>query len=675
MNVKEDIRNNATSSFRTNAIGFWRYKKIIIGIGLFLLITAFVVIETFVISSSIKDVSSGINLAGRQRMLSQRTAKLVGVIGFSHTRGDEEAMSIAKKELLLTYTLFDETLNAFADGGDTIGADGKTLVNLTEIRNPELRVNIDHALAIWSDFGPRVQNLAAKDTSSLSAEDVEKVVTMSAQYNLVLLKLMNNLTQGLESEANKKADMLKVVQGAGLLLVLVNFGWVAVSALGSLSKNDRELEATASLMQKKNENLELANNNLAISRRDLDISNNDLNKAYSTLQEYNQIAEMKANELEDLSRNLNILKEEGDTILNSVDHGLCLIDHNFKIGKRVSSVMYDIFETELLVERSLVDLLRPLITEKDIRTLESYLKLQFNPKTSNKQLDKFNPLKKIEITLNWDGKGFSNKHLGFNFERIINNDEIQAVLVTITNITDTVMLENQLKQANEEQERNTLLIMDIMRLDRQELSLFLTQTTRTLDDINDLLQNNGIIDGETEIKTDYVDLVEPIFRKIHNIKGNASMLSLKSVVSTTQTVESKLTELRSKKNINSDDFLGSLVELAYLRELLTNYDELNSTLFSNSTFSAGTKSNKLTTKSEKIVQELQNFIDTLGDDLGKEAFLKASFPINDLSNDLLVANKNIMIQLIRNSMAHGIESAEERKKLGKWGVGSCLKKK
>ena len=50
--------------------------------------------------------------------------------------------------------------------------------------------------------------------------------------------------------------------------------------------------------------------------------------------------------------------------------------------------------------------MQPMITEKEVKTLVDFLDLQFEGKTMTKQLDKFNPLKKIEVTLNWNGETF-----------------------------------------------------------------------------------------------------------------------------------------------------------------------------------------------------------------------------------------------------------------------------
>ena len=649
-----------------------KYTKLIFGIGIFIFLMIGVLIANIMISASIKELSSGINLAGRQRMLSQRTAKLVNMVDLAHQNKDAVALKEAQEELELTYRLFDQTLTAFAEGGETIGADGKTAVALSQIKSQKLRPHVDDALDIWSGFGPNVAALTNSKMEQITADQMRLVRGQAAQYNLQLLRLMNNLTQGLEVEASKKASSLQAVQGTVLVLVLANFGWIVVSALGTLRKSDKQLEEYSKTLEGNNANLAEINNRLASTQQDLEVSNGGLQSAYSSLQDYSREADARTKQLEELSRNLNRMKEESDTIFNSVDHGLCLIDEKFLIGKRVSAAMYDIFETEMLSERSLVDLLRPLITEKDVRTLEGYLKLQFNSKTSEKQLLKYNPVKNIEVTLNWDGKGFTSKHLGFEFERIMDDEKIVAVLVTVTDVTETVALESQLKQANQDQERKTALILDIIQTDSNELKIFLAQTDQALDDINDTLRDEMSGDDADDAGEKNKDLIEAIYRKVHNIKGNASMLKLQSIVSTANQVEEKLAVLRTKKVITGDEFLGSVVELAYMREQLNDYDELTHTLLKEFSGGAPIEVKKALTKSEVFENSLEDFTQKLGSELNKEVTLRAKFDLDHLTDEMLSMNKDLFIQLIRNSMVHGIESVEERRKAGKWEAGSLF---
>ena len=94
---------------------FGKYRGIIISIALFLLLDASVLLFNFYVSFEIADDAVGVNLAGRQRMLSQRMAKTLFVLDAS--RDDPIGFKTAFDELQLSKRLFDETLNAFNSGG------------------------------------------------------------------------------------------------------------------------------------------------------------------------------------------------------------------------------------------------------------------------------------------------------------------------------------------------------------------------------------------------------------------------------------------------------------------------------------------------------------------------------------------------------------------------------
>ena len=95
-----------------------KYRTIVVSIALFLVLDLGVLVLNFVISSEIDKDAVNINLAGRQRMLSQRMAKTSLQIEARTASGapyEKEA-----KELQQAHATFDGTLNAFIAGGTTL---------------------------------------------------------------------------------------------------------------------------------------------------------------------------------------------------------------------------------------------------------------------------------------------------------------------------------------------------------------------------------------------------------------------------------------------------------------------------------------------------------------------------------------------------------------------------
>ena len=600
-----------------------------------------IIITNYVLAQSLAADSRITNIAGRQRMLTQRVAKSIEAIDIALLHEDTSEGADSQVELKDSYELFSKTLSSFRDGGKTIDAKGES-IDLDPVEDRELHDIVVKASKIWEEIAPGILYVATDELASLDLARVEKATKVVAQNNIELLNLMNSLTVGLEAKSRSKFLTLEGVLAVALLLVILTFAYIIKTAIGTMK--------TAA--------------SLAETQTELNSSNEKLNSSLATAQKQSEEAQARADELQDITLNLNSLREESDTIFNSIDHGLCLLDKKFKIGSRISQSTYDIFETERLSGLSFLDLMRPLITEKDLKTLESFLGLQFKSQTLDSQLDKFNPLKKVEVTLNFDGDDFSKKHLGFEFERVYDeNDDIAAILVTITDVTETVALENELKRAGEEQARKTDLILEIISSDSTELELFLAKTDKDLDLINNNLKDKGV---DKDSSASNKDLVEDVFRIVHNIKGNASMLGLETVTELTHSVEDKLAGLRGRKNVKGEEFLAALVQLATLRERLTDYEDIIQTILKDFASSGSKKSSsKPLTKNEKFTQELSKFNGEIAQDLDKKVFTRCDVDIDSMSDSGFSTMKDIIIQIARNSVVHGIEAPATRTSLGK----------
>lgn len=128
-------------------------------------------------------LAATLNLAGKQRMLTQKMSKEYFLIALGHAVEDN------KLNLLDTYTLFDRTLKGLIDGDDTLGLPGTP--------QPHIRQQLAVVDGLWSTFKPLVQQGADHKTTQLSAAQIKQVATA----NLPLLKEMNKAVGLYEKEA------------------------------------------------------------------------------------------------------------------------------------------------------------------------------------------------------------------------------------------------------------------------------------------------------------------------------------------------------------------------------------------------------------------------------------------------------------------------------------------
>lgn len=147
-----------------------KYKSIVVSIALFLLLDASVLTLNFYISFKIADDAVGVNLAGRQRMLSQRTVKsLYEIEAFAD---DDARIQTAEQELRTTFGLFNRTLEAFDRGGAATGANGNDVV-LKAVTSAPGRAAIEEAKRIWKPYHDAIDTFLTSNDSDQRKESLD----------------------------------------------------------------------------------------------------------------------------------------------------------------------------------------------------------------------------------------------------------------------------------------------------------------------------------------------------------------------------------------------------------------------------------------------------------------------------------------------------------------------
>ncbi|MEO8023683.1 ATP-binding protein [Polaromonas sp.] len=234
------IATRARNRISTRAGGqfsFGKYREIIIAVALFLLFDLGVLVLNFYTSFQIAEDALGVNLSGRQRMLSQRTAKSLLAVDAAHSKGlpaDKEL-----EELKGAVRLFDVSLKGFQNGATVPGGDTKPVFLRAAEGDKALGI-LKKAQDIWTPYQEKLVPVLAGNATDQQLQDA---VDYAKANNLKLLGLMNELTTALEAVASDRATALRMVQTVGIVLALLNFAFILFKFLRRLNTSDAAIEA------------------------------------------------------------------------------------------------------------------------------------------------------------------------------------------------------------------------------------------------------------------------------------------------------------------------------------------------------------------------------------------------------------------------------------------------
>jgi len=169
---------------------------LIIGINLVLLIA--IVVQNLVATKSARTDGLVINIAGRQRMLTQKMTKATIDVALSQFAASEDLKKAAREHSTLSEAKtairwFDESLNALINGGPVPTFDPKTkreikTAPLPPCRNPKIRKQLLKVQALWKAFRPKLERVM--NSKTVSGEIIQDYNWIFAN-NLKLLSAMN----------------------------------------------------------------------------------------------------------------------------------------------------------------------------------------------------------------------------------------------------------------------------------------------------------------------------------------------------------------------------------------------------------------------------------------------------------------------------------------------------
>jgi len=359
---------------------------------------------------------------------------------------------------------------------------------------------------------------------------------------------------------------------------------------------------------------------------------------------------------------LEAAQREVQEIMGTVSEGLFLLDREARIGSQYSAVLETLFERENLAGMKLTEVLHDLVPEKTLQTTADYVEVLFQKHVKEKLISSLNPLNEIPIHLD-DGKGgFITRHLEFRFKRVLDQDkQLLHVLVTVNDITARVDLARELEESRQRAEDQMDLLVKMLHVEPRTLQKFLDRTDTALIEINETLKSRV---GK---RHRYKEVLNAVFPVIHGIKGEAALLGLDMFENRAHEFEDTVVELRNRATLEGNDLLALAVRLDQLMDVVASVRNMVDRL------TGLTQAFSRTDGNDNKLAELEPLVMRLAEGQGKHVVV-SQYGLNelDLNDDTQDVVQDILTQLARNAISHGIETPQERERQGKSAVGHIL---
>ncbi len=339
---------------------------------------------------------------------------------------------------------------------------------------------------------------------------------------------------------------------------------------------------------------------------------------------------------------------EVSTMKENIDAGIFILNKDFEIQPYYSHKFSSILNKQNLDNVCFLSLFKSSLKEKEKDLLKAYLEMVIAATHDKETLQNINPLQKFSFFT----ESGQEKILNFTFSHIKRQTGEDVLLGIARDITYESKLEERVNAEEKlrQQEMNTLF--EVMHIKPQNLQEFLDEIDYEFERMNSVLKESSR-SGKA--------IISDLYQGVHAMKSNALVIGLESTAEKLHEFENKLATLMNEEIVPYEN----IVDIVFnLQEVMSIADNLKTVLAKMETFSK--VSQQVQTSREIFLQSIRNAISKGTAETQKKAILEPKeihWEEIDITQRRIL--KDAIMQLVRNSLAHGIEPPSERLTKGK----------
>jgi two-component system chemotaxis sensor kinase CheA len=342
------------------------------------------------------------------------------------------------------------------------------------------------------------------------------------------------------------------------------------------------------------------------------------------------------------------LQAERDGIAANLKAGLFIMDRQYIIQPLYSRALEEMLADTDLAGKDFTEFLSASVKPRERELVKDYLTMVFNRAFDQQILDDINPLHEFTY---FSLKTGEERTLRCGFAPIDRQDGSIVILSTVQDITVERKLQKELLETENRRQEEMRALFEVIQVAPKVLGDFFEDMEYEFGRINDFLKNPKLSSRDALIE---------IYQSVHAIKSNAVILGLDSFSGKVHDLESKIKETQERKEIPFDQVLHLVVEL---EKIMREKDKFRGTVDKILSYRDG----EVPKQDENVLVEyLVRASEKTALDLGK----KVKLVVDRIDGASITYGprqvmKEVLLQLVRNAVVHGIENPEDRAALRK----------
>ena len=370
---------------------------------------------------------------------------------------------------------------------------------------------------------------------------------------------------------------------------------------------------------------------------------------------YERVRVVKDRWVRRLRADLQMERDEITAMKDNLKTGIFLMDKRYVIQGAYSKALEKVLGTDEIEGRRFTSFLTASVKAKERDILEDYFGMVLNRSFDAKMLEEINPIAEFSFVGEHSGE---TKTLRSSFAPVDRGRGEFFILGTLEDVTEAAVLAQQLAGEEAKREEEMRALFEVIQVEPSVFNDFIEDMDYEFGRINGILKDTGLSAAEAMVE---------IYQSIHAIKSNAVILGLDNFSGKLHGLESEIKELREREELRFEEMLHITVEL---EKIMREKDRFRDTVGKIQSFKTG--------MGESRRQDRYVLVETLTKACEKAASAqdkRVKFTIEELDGMVLEHGprrviKEVLTQLVRNAVYHGIEAPEERQAQGKDSEGS-----